>query len=272
MKRPRKPSKEPRMPSDFLARYLDSFARVPGWFSPDAYLLITAYNQLLADYGLAGDVLEIGVHHGLSAIGMAALRGEEGRFIAVDPFPAPDMRPRFLENLSSFYEDLSFLTTIEAPSASVRPRDLGSRFTLCHVDGWHGERETYADLELSAAILRPGGLVALDDYFNPVFPGVGEAAVRFNIEHPGTFRPVAIGFNKALFQREPAPFDLNARFAQAFPQVYSDNGSLWGEPFLWGTRVRYFDRPFREFFDCSRSTPRGLVAVNGLAAAATGTA
>jgi hypothetical protein len=257
------------MCSDFLARYLESFNRIPGWFSPDAYLLVAAYNQLLTDEGLFGDVLEIGVHHGLSAIGFAALRGQEGRFVAVDPFPAPGMRIRFLENFSSFYEDLSFLTTIEAPSASVQPRDLGSRFTVCHIDGWHGEREAYADLELCAAILRAGGLVVLDDYFNPAYPGVGEAAVRFKIEHPGTFRPIAIGFNKALFQREPVPFDLNACFTHAFPQVGSDIESLCGQPFLWDTQVRCFDRPFRDLFDCSRSTLRRLVAVNDVAAAST---
>jgi len=261
------------MHADFLGRYLDAFGRIPGYCMPDAYLMLVAYRQLLAEQGLAGDVLEIGVYHGLSAIGIAALRGDQGRFVAIDPFdPVHDTRSRFMENISSFYEDLSFLTIIEAPSASVRPHDLGSQFTLCHIDGWHGERETYADLELCAAVLRPGGLLALDDYFSPLYPGVGEAAVRFKIEHPGTFRPIAIGFNKALFQREPVPFDLNARFASTFPHVYSDSASLWGEPSLWDQRVRLFDRPFHEFFDCSRSTPRGLVAVNGLATAATGTA
>src|SRR5688500_2257118 len=56
------------MDDGLLARYLDVFGSVPGWFSPDAYLIFAAYHQLLADEALAGDVLEIGVHHGLSAI------------------------------------------------------------------------------------------------------------------------------------------------------------------------------------------------------------
>ena len=55
------------MHNDFLSRYLNAFHGIPGWFSPDACLIFMAYHQLLADEGLSGDVLEIGVHHGLSA-------------------------------------------------------------------------------------------------------------------------------------------------------------------------------------------------------------
>jgi len=226
------------MSDDFLARYLDAFGVIPGWFSPDACLIFMAYHQLLADEGRAGDVLEIGVHHGLSAIGIAALRGDAGRFVAIDLFD--DLqgrnvsksglgdREQFMENMARFHRDLSFLTTIAAPSASLRPSDLGTAFSFCHVDGGHSAAEVFADLELCAAITAPGGLIALDDYFNPAFPGVGEAAVRFGLERPGVLRPIAIGFNKALCQREGAPFDLNARFAETFPHILSSRAELWG--------------------------------------------
>ncbi len=252
------------MHDDFLSRYLNAFGGIPGWFSPDACLIFMAYHQLLAEEGLAGNVLEIGVHHGLSAIGIAALRGEGRRFVAVDLFDdlqeqnvsrsGLGNRARFIENMHVFYDDLSFLTTIAAPSSSLRAADLGSQFTFCHVDGGHSAAEVYGDIELAAEISSPGGLIALDDYFNPAFPGVGEGAVRFSLERPGALRPIAIGFNKALFQREPVPFDLNARFADTFPQVFSSSTSLWGQP------VRLFDAAFGAFFDCERSTPRRLVA------------
>jgi hypothetical protein len=260
------------MHDDFLPRYLGAFGVIPGWFSPDACLIFMAYQQMLADDGLHGDVLEIGVHHGLSAIGVAALRGKGRRLVAVDLFDELQTenvscsgfgdRARFLQNMGRFYDDLSFLTTIAARSATLKPEDVGSEFTFCHIDGGHSAAEAYADLELSAAISTPGGLIALDDYFNPAFPGVGEAAVRFNLEHPAALLPIAIGFNKVLFQREPVPFDLNARFARVFPHVYSNSASLWGVP------VRWFDTAFSAFFDCARSTPRRLVAVGGHTVAA----
>jgi Methyltransferase domain len=256
------------MNDGFLSRYLGAFRDIPGWFSPDAYLIFMAYHQLLAAEGLLGDVLEIGVHHGLSAIGLAALRGDGHRFVAVDLFDELQSqnvsgsglgnRASFIRNIGQFYDDLSFLTTITHHSAALRPEDLGSEFSFCHIDGGHSAAETRADLELSAAICMPGGLIAVDDYFNPAFPGVGEAAVTFNVERPGALRPIAIGFNKVLFQKEPSPFDLNERFARTFPHVRSSGVTLWGTP------VRLFDAAFSAFFDCSRSTPQQLVPAEGV--------
>jgi predicted O-methyltransferase YrrM len=255
------------MQNDFLPRYLEAFGRIPGWFSPDACLMFMAYHQLLAEHGLAGDTLEIGVHHGLSAIGVAALRGEGRRFVAVDLFEELQgenvsrsgfgNRQRFEANMRRFYDDLSFLTTIAAPSNTLRPDELGREFSFCHIDGGHSMQEAYCDLELAAAISRPGGLIALDDYFNPAFPGVGEAAVRFSFLHGQDLRPIAIGFNKALFQREPAPFDLEARFRERFPGVRASTATLWG------VRVPVFDAAFGAFFDLEASSPHRLAAAPG---------
>ena len=250
------------MSDQFLSRYLAAFEEIPGWCAPDASLMFMAYHQLLADAGLAGDVLEIGVYHGLSAIGIAAIRGEGHRFVAVDLFDEPQSqngpdygvgyRLQFMANMRRFYDDLSFLTTIAAPSATLRPADLGSGFSFCHIDGGHSSAEAYADLQLCSAITSPGGLIALDDYFNPSYPGVAEAAIRFGTEHPGTLRPIAIGPNKALFQREPAPFDLNARFAEVFPYIRGSHVDLWDVP------VRLLGATFSVFLDIARSTPRRL--------------
>ena len=250
------------MNDQFLSRYLEAFDDIPGWCSPDASLMFMAYHQLLADEGLAGDVLEIGVYHALSAIGIAALRGDGRRFVAVDLFDEPQSQngsaygvgyqQQFIANMRRFYDDLSFLTTIAAPSATLRPEHLGSGFSFCHIDGGHSAAEAHADLQLCSAITSPGGLIALDDYFNPSYPGVAEAAIRFGIEHPGMLRPIAIGPNKALFQREPAPFDLNARFAEVFPYIRGSHVQLWDVP------VRLFGTTFSVFLDTARSTPRRL--------------
>jgi hypothetical protein len=253
------------MHDDFLSRYLGAFDTIP-WFSPDACLMFMAYHQLVAEGGRAGDTLEIGVHHGLSAIAIAAMRGEGRRFVAIDLFdkvhpehvlpPGSGSRSRLLETMRRFYDDLSFVTTIAGPSDALDTEALGRQFTFCHIDGGHSVQEAYIDLELAAEITEPGGLIAVDDYFNPSFPGVGEAALRFSLRHDGALRPIAIGFNTVLFQREPAPSDLNARFAVRFPQVFS------GSATLWGVRVPVFDAAFRTFFDWSRSTVRRLVTAD----------
>jgi predicted O-methyltransferase YrrM len=68
-----------------LAAYRDAFPTIHGAFTLDAAILFFAYAGLS---DVRGSVLEIGVHQGLSAIAVAALRAPRGTFVAVDTFGA----------------------------------------------------------------------------------------------------------------------------------------------------------------------------------------
>ncbi len=251
------------MADSFLLRYRDVMPSIQGDFSFHAALLFMAYAELLAERGIAGHVLEIGVHHGLSAIAVAALRADGARLVAVDLFEGLQERnvsgsgsgeeSTFLRNLRAFHEDTSFVRAIARDSTELAPADLGAGFSLCHVDGGHSARETRHDLDLARQVLLPGGVVALDDYFNPSFPGVCEGAIRLNEEHRGALAPLAIGWNKVLFQKAPAPFDLNAAFAERFHAVPRKEAVLWKRP------VFLFGHELAAYVDLGRSTPRRLV-------------
>lgn len=248
--------------ADFLARYRLAFDRVQGAFSFDSAILFMAYHQVLAERGLAGDVLEIGVHHGLSAIAVAALRGDGRRMVAIDLFEGlqdqnvsgsgSGSREIFLRNMRAFHGEIDFLEVIAAPSSTARPEALGSEFSFCHVDGGHSLEETYGDLSLCSSILRPGGILAVDDYFNPSFPGVCEGAVLFWQDRPEALAPLAIAANKVYFQRAPAPFDLNAELERTFPELPHVTAALWRRP------VAFFTSGVAAHFDLARSTPRRL--------------
>src|SRR5262249_51754831 len=240
---------------------------IQGWYSFDAALMFMAYHQILSRHTPAADVLEIGVHHGLSAIAIASLRGARARLVAVDLFENLQDRnisrsgegvlSLFRQNFESFYPDPRFLEVLVQPSTELRPRDLGFGFTFCNIDGGHSRAETLSDLRLCHAISVPGGLLALDDYFNPLYPGVCEGAVEFMLQHPGALRPLAIGYNKVLFQKTPAKMDLNAEFAQAFQQVET------GVVGMWDQRALLFGKPLRQYFDLHASTPHRLVTLGG---------
>ncbi|MGE5489456.1 MAG: class I SAM-dependent methyltransferase [bacterium] len=250
------------MQPSFLQRYLASFAEIDGWFMFDAALMFMAYCELLREKGIAGDVFEIGVHHGLSAIAVAALRGPGARMYAVDLFE--EMQDRnvsasgcgdkaiFLRNMARFYPDTGFLRVITRPSSELRSRDLGAGLTFCHIDGGHSRQETYSDLCLCAEALAPGGLVALDDYFNASFPGVSEGAVQYRLEHPDVLLPIAIGYNKVLLQKRPAPFDLNAEFLRRWPMLDVKTVCLWDAPAL------LMPGSLREHVDLYCSSPERL--------------
>ena len=250
------------MTAGFLESYFGAFDRIEGWFSPDAALMFMAYNEVIAAHGIAGDVLEIGVHHGLSAIALGAIRRDGAGLVAIDLFEqlqdqnvsgsGNGSHAHFMRNMTDFFGDIAFVRCIAAASSTLDPADLGNRFSFCHVDGGHTARETYEDLELCSRILQPGGLLALDDYFNPAFPGVCEGAIKFWLAHDGALIPIAAGFNKVLFQKAPAPFDLNVAFTQRFPYVLHKTTTLWETP------IHSF-ASFAAFIDTRASTPRSLV-------------
>lgn len=262
------------MQRSFLQSYIEAFHRIEGWFSFDAALMFMAYNQLLAADGVSGDVLEIGVYYGLSAIAIAALRGSGRSMYAIDLFEKLEgneaygagvgYRKVFEENMRTFHGDLGFLKTIAAASGNLRASDFPRSFSFCHVDGGHSPEETCADLEFAADIVMEGGLVALDDYFNPQQPGVCEGAIEFARRRPNALRPVAIGYNKVLFRKPPFGSDLNAEFARVFPHV-----ERLAPHDMWRCPVFLFGSPFRYYFDLYASTPVKLVALGAAGTRAT---
>jgi predicted O-methyltransferase YrrM len=252
----------------FLRVYQAAFGSIVGFFFFDAALMFMAYHQLIAEDGIAGDTLEIGVHHGLSAIAVAALAGNGREFVAIDLFEdlqeqnvsrsGGGHKATFLENMERAFGDIGFVRTLVCRSSDIRPHDLGaSRFSFCHIDGGHSAEETYHDFALCHQILVDGGLLAVDDYFNPAWPGVSEGSIGFMRDHPSALIPLAVGFNKVLFQKAPAPRPLNAAFAAAFPSVPKTVVTLWG------AEARLLAPTLLPYVDLTHSTPRRLVPREG---------
>ncbi len=220
------------------------------------------YGGLLAEAEVRGATCEIGVHHGLSAIAVAALRGPGAPMTGIDTFGGPrdadasggmsgDERA-FRTNMSRFYSDTSFLRVIATDSRAVS----ASRVDGCaffHIDGGHSADETQHDLALAADAAVEGGLVALDDYFNPSFPGVSEGTVRFLIDRPGALVPLAVGHNKVIFQRAPLAGDLNARIAERYARIPRSRAVFDGADVL------VFGAAVAPHVDLERSTPERLV-------------
>ncbi|MBV9771603.1 MAG: class I SAM-dependent methyltransferase [Bryobacterales bacterium] len=225
--------------------------------------MFMAYHQVLASRGISGNALEIGVHHGLSTIAVAALRPHSARLYVVDLFEQLQSenasrsgcgnRAIFEQNMQDFFGCTDFVVPLVCRSTSLSRADFQGDFSFCHVDGGHSRSETLHDLELCSSLLVPGGLLALDDYFNPEFPGVCEGAVEFLVCHPAELVPVAFAYNKVLFQKLPAPFDVNAAFWETFPPMPHKVIEMWSSPVILFTSV------FRSYFDLYASTPHELV-------------
>jgi hypothetical protein len=164
--------------------------------------------------------------------------------------------------MRSFFGDISFIRTLARASRDLTPADLGQSLSFCHIDGGHSRQETLSDLELCYRAMVPGGIVALDDYFNVEFPGVCEGAIEFMLKNPGALQPLAVGFHKVLFQKQPFSFDTNAELLQHFPYIERRAVQLWDRPTI------LFTVPLRHYFDLQASTPERFFKLGSVPARA----
>jgi len=176
-----------------LSAVFRRIARLPGWFNVDDcahFSLILAMQSLL---GLRGDLFEIGSYHGRSTCILArALRPGETLHVC-DPFDlgveeqygdAPTVA-RLLTNLRSVLPHLNDaqIVTYRSISTQLHLNPL-QRFRFAHVDGAHAHADCLHDLRLCEAHLVPFGVIAVDDYQYPRYPGVTTAVEAFLAEHP----------------------------------------------------------------------------------------
>jgi hypothetical protein len=179
--------------------------RVRGWLKGGACTMICAVAATQSRLGVSGNAAEIGVYHGkLFILLYLLLRGDE-RAIAIDPFEEPGRSerhlPHFERNLQRHAGTERLVVQI-CDSLLVDSAALGQRvkggFRLFSVDGCHTEENTTHDLATAEGCLVPGGVLILDDCFNPEWPSVSCAVYRHFGERRGIV-PFAIGANKVLF-------------------------------------------------------------------------
>jgi SAM-dependent methyltransferase len=167
---------------------------IPGWFNLDDLAHFTLVLGTQSAAGVRGDLLEIGCFHGRSAAVLALHLQPGERLILVDAFDLPLDEPYgdtpslqgVRRNLQSVVPglDLGRVEILRGYSVDLRlPPDL--RLRLAHVDGGHAAATARADLALCLRHLMPGGVLVVDDYAHPQYPGVTEAVADLLRDSPG---------------------------------------------------------------------------------------
>jgi len=120
----------------------------------------------------ATQTIEIGLGYGISALhicaGLLENADPTARHIAIDPYQAT----RFAHCGLQFLEEAGVAELVEhhaEESQIALPRFLGEarRFHLAFVDGNHRFDGVFLDLIFLGRLVRPGGIVFLDDYHLP---------------------------------------------------------------------------------------------------------
>ena len=215
------------MTRDEVRRYLDDTRGIEGWFFPvDAYLF-GFIDEIQRREAIGGNLFEIGVHHGKTAVFLARMR-RNGEVLGVcDVFDQQELnvdrsgegnRAIFERNMSG--HDVRVFAKL---SSALTPDDTTTHCRFFHIDGGHRAEDVMNDLEVAARALHADGVVAVDDLFNPNWPGVGEGFYRFVGEHRDVFVPLLIGGNKVLLSRPEA--------AARYERHWSDVAAAVDAPF-----------------------------------------
>ncbi|MFD4650265.1 class I SAM-dependent methyltransferase [Streptomyces sp. NPDC055817] len=192
---------------------------VPGWFPPLDRLLFTWFLERQARQEVRGDLLELGVYMGKSAVLLGQhLHGAE-KFTVCDLFEgdAPDeanqaestksyaslTRQAFEENYLSFHDELP--QVVQAPSSVISGEVDPSTCRFVHIDASHLYEHVYGDIGAARELLGPDGVVVLDDFRSEHTPGVSVAAWEAVLNRG--LRPLCLSTQKLYATwGDPEPF------------------------------------------------------------------
>lgn len=161
---------------------------IPGAFwAPD----INAFRVLLDRSAevMRGDLAELGVLYGRSAVLIGSSLAEEETFTVVDLFGGTSDAANEAENDAS-YPDLSrqafednyvrihgkVPVVVTGPSESIVDHVPPHSHRFVHIDASHLHAHVVKDLEAASRILLPDGIIVLDDIRSEHTPGVAAAA------------------------------------------------------------------------------------------------
>lgn len=190
---------------DAINEYLEKdIHTVDGWCDASLWDVIFPISRLIGP----GSVAEIGVFEGKFFTGLAKTFGTspENKACAIDVF---DLQEFNLDNagegkLRVFQDNLDRLNVgsenvdiLKADSLTLGPEDVArlrtdyGGFKFFSIDGCHEMAHTRNDIEFAMATIAPDGIIAVDDFLNPHWPGVGEAVAKMYLMRDYSFVPMA---------------------------------------------------------------------------------
>jgi acyl carrier protein phosphodiesterase len=171
-------------PAEHYDFYHRTVCNIPGWLHQGTAIRTMDILEFQEDRGIVGSVLEIGVLCGryFSILLRSAARASS-RALGIDIFydhpiakvwqhlePALDGNRANVHLLQAYSTDLD---------ANALLSQLVDRARFISVDGSHERDDVFWDLGLAEQVITPGGIVAVDDFINPVTLGVNEAVHLF---------------------------------------------------------------------------------------------
>jgi hypothetical protein len=215
-----------------VREYLAGTRDVEGWFFPIDAHLFGLIDEIQKQEGISGNLFEIGVHHGKTALILARMAAAEETLGVCDVFEQQELnrdrsgegnREIFLRHMRTHDAEARVFAKL---SSALTAEDTTTRCRFVHIDGGHRPEDVLNDLEVAERALLPDGVVAADDVFNPNWPGVSEGFYRYR----GDLVPLASGGNKVILAHRGAA----ARYEKHWQELAEWNDYIAPEPFTLG--------------------------------------
>jgi predicted O-methyltransferase YrrM len=178
-----------------MSNEMQIIEQIPGWLSPEAIDLTQRLFEFQAARRIEGAILELGVFKGKYLTLLAALsKDEETPIVGVDAFFerlgvlldekwTKAVISDILRNIERAGADPTRVDIIPSLTADLQPERLKvaapNGFRFISVDAGHQAEDLVADLTLIQDLLSDGAIIAIDDVFNSVVPGVAEGVCRY---------------------------------------------------------------------------------------------
>lgn len=200
--------------------FYSNVENIAGWLHRPAALRTMDILRWQESSGIRGGLLEIGVFCGkYFALLLNSARRASDPILGIDTFQyAPPSRV-VKEMHGAFGEDLSSLFTLWSKrSDTVSASDISAKIGKCRfvsIDGSHDFDSVFLDLILAEDVLGYSGIVAVDDFLNPVAIGVNQA-VNVYFAQPRTLVPVAFIANKLFLSHRSFADETRAEIEKMF--------------------------------------------------------
>ena len=208
--------------TEFLERILPT---IDGYLHTEAAQLTLWLLRAQERSECRGGALEIGVWMGkfLSVI----FQGTRRKVVGIDIFQHGNTKEIVQSNFSRSFSDTARLSLITDSSQRLSSEDLtnfndGKEYDFISIDGDHTADAVCNDLVISESALSDAGIIAIDDFLNPMAIGVSEGSYRYFLgTNKGKLVPIAYCANK-LFVSRPNFSHTYAKHVLAFIQSYTE--------------------------------------------------
>lgn len=199
-----------------------SVEKINGWLNkPAAYATMDILEWQL-ESNIKGGVLEIGVFCGkyFAILVQSALK-QKSQILGIDTFQfAP--KERVIDELKAIFGKGidEKIILLKSASEAISPSEVEKLIGNCRfisIDGSHEYESVFLDLILSEQVINSDGLIAVDDFLNPLTLGVNRAVNQF-LATPRRVQPVAYTANKLFLAHRSSAERYRETFEKIFEQ------------------------------------------------------